>query len=252
MKSHHIQTVLYWIILAIAFIGIVGYEWLPSSYRGGWLFVLTLMISGALVRFGTAILIGVIAFFCVSVYFLFDLSSMLNIQRQILLLFTVMFAPLFLSAVRYNLYSTKQESSDAAAFISNYNTDLLPLRAWQNTSQEVLKVLPFLSLNYYEIIHIKITNVVLIQEMLGEHEWLVRKNKIIQVLATKNEGAVYHFASENLDEIRSIVFRQNASQEQAPLFLEALKNIDSLQFDIHSQLIETHGAQQGEAYVHTP
>lgn len=252
MKSHHIQTILYWIILAMAFIGIVGYEWLPSSYRGSWLFVLVLIISGAFIRFGTAILIGIFAFFSVSIYFLFDLSSMVNIQRQILLLFTVTFAPLFLSAVRYNLFSTQQESTDTAAFVSNYHNEILPMQAWKNTSQEVLKVLPFLSLNHYEIIYIKITNVVLIQEMLGEHEWLVRKNQILKVLATKNEAAVYHFASENLDEIRSIVFRQNAVENQEPMFIQALKEIESLKLDIQYQLIETPNTLQGDQYVSAP
>ena len=88
--------------------------------------------------------------------------------------------------------------------------------------------------------------------MLGEHEWLVRKNQILQVLATKNEAAVYHFASENLDEIRSIVFRQNAVENQEPMFIQALKEIESLKLDIQYQLIETPNTLQGDQYVSAP
>ena len=130
MPFKHVKTVLYWINLAVFFLGMVAYEWLPTGYRGSWLFVLALVFIGGFVRFTTAVLIGIAAFFSVSIYFLFDLNSFTHIERQILLLFTVAFAPLFLSAVRYNLIATHKTQDAIQNFSFSYSNDVLSLKSW--------------------------------------------------------------------------------------------------------------------------
>lgn len=252
MQYRYVHTVIYWIILAIFFIGVVGYEWLPTGYRGSWLFVLALVISGAFVRFTTAILIGLGAFFAVSIYFLFDLTSFSHIERQILLLFTVAFAPLSLSAVRYNLISTHQANQAIQHFNFGYSNEVLPLQSWEHMTTELFKMLPFLSIDYYEIVHIQIKNQQLIAEMLGDAVWKDTQNEILKLLREKSDGAIYHFANNNLNEIRSIIIRNNPGPENLPLFITALKQIESLEIEYDYTLRDISASIKEGKYVSPP
>ena len=40
MQTTPAQTLMLWIITAHLFIAIVAYEWLPATYRGGWILII--------------------------------------------------------------------------------------------------------------------------------------------------------------------------------------------------------------------
>ena len=50
MQQKLAPTLVLWIILAQIFMGIVAYEWLPETYRGGWILLLLLVMSGVLLN----------------------------------------------------------------------------------------------------------------------------------------------------------------------------------------------------------
>ncbi|MEL1747029.1 hypothetical protein V2W49_21165, partial [Acinetobacter baumannii] len=64
------RTLVLWIIAAHLFMGMVAYEWLPVSFRGSWIFILILLISGAFLQVGASLIVGLLAFIGVAVYFL--------------------------------------------------------------------------------------------------------------------------------------------------------------------------------------
>ncbi|MDB0199719.1 hypothetical protein CTY68_21670, partial [Acinetobacter baumannii] len=102
-QKHPGRTLVLWIIAAHLFMGMVAYEWLPVSFRGSWIFILLLLISGAFLEVGLSLIVGLVAFIGVAVYFLLDLGAQTHIERQLLLLFIIPLIPLFLSAVRHNI-----------------------------------------------------------------------------------------------------------------------------------------------------
>lgn len=46
------RTLVLWIIAAHLFMGMIAYEWLPVSFRGSWIFILILLVSGAFLEVG--------------------------------------------------------------------------------------------------------------------------------------------------------------------------------------------------------
>lgn len=232
MKNHHVQTIFYWIILTIVFTGIVGYEWLPSGYRGSWLFILALIILGGFLRFSTALIVGIFAFIAVAIYFLLDLKISITLHRQILLLFIVIFAPLFLSAVRHNLLSTYKDNKVQDKFIKAYRKGILPFSNWEDFQTEFSKTNEYSALPHYEIIVCTIKNYALIIEMLGSDEWIQIQNKILLALQQKSDAAIYHFSNETLSEISSIVIRSTASETELPLYIQELKQLQNIHLEI--------------------
>lgn len=89
MQKNPAPALVLWIIAAQVFMGIVAYEWLPASYRGSWIFLLMLLISGAFLNIGSALQVGLIAFISMTVYFSLDLANQTYIERQLLLLFVM-------------------------------------------------------------------------------------------------------------------------------------------------------------------
>ena len=249
MKDKHVKTVLYWIVLSIFFIGIVGYEWLPTGYRGSWLFIILLIISGAFVKFKHAIFIGLGAFSLVSIYFLFDLTNTSTIERQILLLFTVTFSPLFLSAVRYNLLSNYFNNKAANNFNIDYSTSVFPIETWEKVTIQLLKMLPFLSSQNYEVINIKIKNRQLIIEMLGESIWMKTQNKILDLLIHHSDDATYLFADKNITEIKCVIFRKKPDSNNLPEFIQEICNIPGLDVDTQYTLRDVQASIKEGQYV---
>jgi hypothetical protein len=77
------RTLVLWIIAAHLFMGMIAYEWLPVSFRGSWIFILILLVSGAFLEVGLSLIVGLLAFIGVSVYFLLDLGAQTHIERQL-------------------------------------------------------------------------------------------------------------------------------------------------------------------------
>lgn len=249
MKDKHVKTVLYWVVLSILFIGIIGYEWLPIGYRGSWLLILFLTICGAFVKFKNAIFIGLAAFFLVSIYFLFDLSYISKIERQILLLFTVTFSPLFLSAVRYNLLSDYFNNKAANDFNNDYSTTIFPIETWGKVTLQLSKMLPFFKYPNYEIINIKIKNHQLITEMLGESIWLKIKNKILDLLIYSSTDATYLFADKNVTEIKCVIFRCKPDSNNLPSFVQEIRNIPGIDIDVQYVVRDVQASLKEGKYV---
>lgn len=249
MKDKHVKTVLYWIVLSIFFIGVIGYEWLPTGYRGSWLFILTLIISGAFVRFKHAIFIGLGAFFLVSFYFIFDSTSASTIQRQILLLFTVTFSPLFLSAVRYNLLSNHFNTKAVNRFNVDYSTNILPVETLEQVTTQLVKMLPFFNCPHYEVINLKIKNHQLILEMLGNDTWTKIQNEILDLLLHQTDDATYIFADKNFTEIKCILFRKNPSQNNPPKFIQEIINISGLNTEVSYTVRDVQASIKEGKYV---
>lgn len=252
MNDHHIRTLLYWVIFTLLFIGIIAYEWLPASYRGSWIFILSLVIAGAFFRFGVALIVGFITFFITALYFLFDLNNFAHIERQLLVLFAIPFAPLFLSAIRYNLISKHEVEQASATYDFKRSNDILPISAWENMHVELIKMFPFVALDHYELIRIKVVNRKLIEDMLGAAVWKNTQNKILEVLQQKTDGVIYHFSDDHLSEITSVIFRTHPDAKNLPKFAHQLEQIESLKIEIEYILRDIPHSEQELIDVNIP
>ena len=242
MQQKLAPTLILWIILAQIFMGIVAYEWLPETYRGSWILLLLLVMSGVLLNIGMALILGLVAFLSIAVYFSFDLTNQSYIERQLLLLFVIPIAPIFLSAIRHNIQNALRTYRAIQSYDRNYQHDILPLTALNHFQVELRKLLKLTHKDHYTVYTTHINNALLIREMLGEDVWKKTQNQIMTILCTDHDNVIYHFINEQLSEIKSIVIHENkpADDQTPPQFIQELQALSVLKLKIEHHMETLH------------
>ena len=242
MQQKLAPTLVLWIILAQIFMGIVAYEWLPVTYRGSWILLLLLVMSGVLLNIGMALILGLVAFLSMAVYFSFDLTNQTYIERQLLLLFVIPIAPIFLSAIRHNIQNALRTYRAIQSYDRNYQHDILPLTALNHFQVELRKLLKLTHKDHYTVYTTHINNALLIREMLGEDVWKKTQNQIMTILSTDHDNVIYHFINEQLSEIKSIVIHENkpADDQTPPQFIQELQALSVLKLKIEHHMETFH------------
>ena len=242
MQQKLAPTLVLWIILAQIFMGIVAYEWLPVTYRGSWILLLLLVMSGVFLNIGMALILGLVAFLSMTVYFSFDLTNQSYIERQLLLLFVIPIAPIFLSAIRHNIQNALRTYRAIQSYDRNYQHDILPLTALNHFQVELRKLLKLTHKDHYTVYTTHINNALLIREMLGEDVWKKTQNQIMTILSTDHDNVIYHFINEQLSEIKSIVIHENkpADDQTPPQFIQELQALSVLKLKIEHHMETFH------------
>lgn len=242
MQQKLAPTFILWIILAQIFMGIVAYEWLPETYRGSWILLLLLVMSGVFLNIGMALILGLVAFLSIAVYFSFDLTNQSYIERQLLLLFVIPIAPIFLSAIRHNIQNALRTYRAIQSYDRNYQHDILPLTALNHFQVELRKLLKLTHKDHYTVYTTHINNALLIREMLGEDVWKKTQNQIMTILCTDHDNVIYHFINEQLSEIKSIVIHENkpADDQTSPQFIQELQALSVLKLKIEHHMETFH------------
>ena len=242
MQQKLAPTLVLWIILAQIFMGIVAYEWLPVTYRGSWILLLLLVMSGVFLNIGMALILGLVAFLSMAVYFSFDLTNQSYIERQLLLLFVIPIAPIFLSAIRHNIQNALRTYRAIQSYDRNYQHDILPLTALNHFQVELRKLLKLTHKDHYTVYTTHINNALLIREMLGEDVWKKTQNQIMTILCTDHDNVIYHFINEQLSEIKSIVIHENkpADDQTPPQFIQELQALSVLKLKIEHHMETFH------------
>ena len=242
MQQKLAPTFILWIILAQIFMGIVAYEWLPVTYRGSWILLLLLVMSGVFLNIGMALILGLVAFLSMTVYFSFDLTNQSYIERQLLLLFVIPIAPIFLSAIRHNIQNALRTYRAIQSYDRNYQHDILPLTALNHFQVELRKLLKLTHKDHYTVYTTHINNALLIREMLGEDVWKKTQNQIMTILSTDHDNVIYHFINEQLSEIKSIVIHENkpADEQTPPQFIQELQALSVLKLKIEHHMETFH------------
>ena len=242
MQQKLAPTLILWIILAQIFMGIVAYEWLPVTYRGSWILLLLLVMSGVFLNIGMALILGLVAFLSMTVYFSFDLTNQSYIERQLLLLFVIPIAPIFLSAIRHNIQNALRTYRAIQSYDRNYQHDILPLTALNHFQVELRKLLKLTHKDHYTVYTTHINNALLIREMLGEDVWKKTQNQIMTILCSDHDNVIYHFINEQLSEIKSIVIHENkpADEQTPPQFIQELQALSVLKLKIEHHMETFH------------
>ena len=242
MQQKLAPTLILWIILAQIFMGIVAYEWLPITYRGSWILLLLLVMSGVFLNIGMALILGLVAFLSMTVYFSFDLTNQSYIERQLLLLFVIPIAPIFLSAIRHNIQNALRTYRAIQSYDRHYQHDILPLTALNHFQVELRKLLKLTHKDHYTVYTTHINNALLIREMLGEDVWKKTQNQIMTILCTDHDNVIYHFINEQLSEIKSIVIHENkpADDQTPPQFIQELQALSVLKLKIEHHMETFH------------
>ena len=242
MQQKLAPTLVLWIILAQIFMGIVAYEWLPVTYRGSWILLLLLVMSGVFLNIGMALILGLVTFLSMTVYFSFDLTNQSYIERQLLLLFVIPIAPIFLSAIRHNIQNALRTYRAIQSYDRNYQHDILPLTALNHFQVELRKLLKLTHKDHYTVYTTHINNALLIREMLGEDVWKKTQNQIMTILCSDHDNVIYHFINEQLSEIKSIVIHENkpADEQTPPQFIQELQALSVLKLKIEHHMETFH------------
>ena len=243
MQKNPAPALVLWIISTQIFIGLIAYEWLPANYRGSWIFLLFLLITGAFLNIGWALLLGLIMFIGTAVYFFIDINNQTYIERQLLLLFVIPIAPIFLSAIRYNIQNALKSFFAIQRYDRKYQHDVLPLTALQHFQSELKKLLKLTHKNQYEIIKTTVLNHILIQELLGKDVWKTTQNHIMTILSTEESNhVIYHFINEELSEIISIMIHSDDNTQITPNFINKIQQLESIKIQIeqHTEYLTPH------------
>ena len=242
MQQKLAPTLILWIILAQIFMGIVAYEWLPVTYRGSWILLLLLVMSGVFLNIGMALILGLVAFLSMTVYFSFDLTNQSYIERQLLLLFVIPIAPIFLSAIRHNIQNALRTYRAIQSYDRNYQYDIFRLTALNHFQVELRKLLKLTHKDHYTVYTTHINNALLIREMLGEDVWKKTQNQIMTILCSDHDNVIYHFINEQLSEIKSIVIHENkpADDQTPPQFIQELQALSVLKLKIEHHMETFH------------
>ncbi|PVZ85242.1 hypothetical protein C9426_20390 [Serratia sp. S1B] len=221
--------------MAVGYLGLIAYEWLSTGFRGGWILVIFMMLLGAFLRFSVAVVVGILSFILLIIYFLFDFNHFVfNIGRQLLLLFILPFAPLFLSAFRDILNSNRQTDKILDNYRLHLANNLLPIGTFKTTELQIHKLLKHHHIEAYETLSIRISNHALLRDMLNVEEWKAVQNQILAVLHQDHESSILYFTDARMSLIKSIIIHVD-EQNVTPHILEQLHQIPNLKLHIEQK-----------------
>ncbi|SHE39619.1 hypothetical protein SAMN02745117_00231 [Lampropedia hyalina DSM 16112] len=222
------KTIIGWMLVCLAVTGLLAYEWIPEHLRGGWIIYLLLLASGAVLRVGQAVILGLMAFVFTALYMFYKASMGLPIEQQTLMLVLNPAAPLWLSAIYHNLQLRRVASS--ALLELNQRTDVLTLN--MAASAHFMLHLDILcrrsGTKGYRVIDVVVTNHLLILDMLGDQVWQSARLRMLEVLEQHADDAVFVFAENGLTHLRCLQVTQFPEDETEPLFVQRLRGIKEL------------------------
>lgn len=222
------KTIIGWMLVCLAATGLLAYEWIPQHLRGGWIIYLLLLASGAVLRVGQALVLGMLAFVFTGLYMFYKASMGLPIEQQTLMLVLNPAAPLWLSAIYHNLQLRRGASTALQELIQR--TDVLTLN--MAASAHFMLHLDILchrsGTRGYRVIDIEVTNHLLILDMLGEQVWQSTRLRMLEVLEQHADDAIFVFAENGLTRLRCLQIGPFPEDETEPVFVQRLRSIKEL------------------------
>lgn len=229
------QSIIFLPIMTVIYLGLISYEWLSTGFRGSWVLIILMVLLGAFLRFSVAFIIGILSFVLVIIYLLFDFNNFIfNIGRQLLLLFILPFAPLFLSAFRDILSSINKTDKILDSYRLYLSNNVLPIGTFKSTEQQIHKLLKYQKIDAYETLHIKIGNHQLLRDMLNVDEWKAVQNQIIEIVHQEHGSSVLYFTYARMYFIKIIIIHV-AEQNATPQILEQLYQIPNLKLQVEEK-----------------
>lgn len=222
------KTIIGWLLASTFFLGLLGYEWIPDYLRGGWLFLLLLMMFGAFLRITYAVLVGLVFFLGLSVYFLYKMNSGVAIGNQLLLLLMTPFAPIGYSAILHNLDLREHVSDSLLTLKNRVDHEIIPLALLDTFIKSELAIFNRENISFSEQ-NIVATEIIIensheIEELLGDEEWIAVRIQILQIIEDCIDNGYHVFgdsdfhrmvfvevANSDTDFIDRMIFKINAN-----------------------------------------
>ncbi len=229
------KTIIGWLLLTTFFIGLVAYEWIPMYLRGGWIFFLAMVMSGAFLKISYAIVVGLICFLGASIHFFYKLNSGVPIDHLILLLFMSPLAPIGFSAVLHNLDLRTNASQSLVVFKHKIEHEIIPTQLLNTFIKSQLSLLnrPDIAACHNKIIGIEINfrNIDEIKDLLGTSEWINTRSKVLLLIEDCLSNGFHAFGDESFEKI-TLVNIDDGSSRASDQIAESLNEIKSLKTDI--------------------
>jgi hypothetical protein len=227
------KTITGWAIACVVYLGLLGYEWMPSHFRGGWVFLILLVISGAFIEIGTALIVGLLAFVGASLYMLYKLKLGLPAERQVLMMFLSPIAPLWLSAIQYNLQLRRDAAIKALALKQGSAKGVLNTDHYDDFVTRLDALCRSCNIKGYAESQIDIVNRELIAELLGSRTWVDTQNRIVRILNVSANQPIFYFVNDALDMILCIDLSRSEEAEGEPDYIAQLRQIAELNLDVN-------------------
>ena len=230
------KTITGWAIACIVFIGLLGYEWIPEYLRGGWIFYLLLVISGAFMQIGTSLIVGIVAFLGTAAYLSYKLNLGLPSEKQTLMMFLTPLAPLWLSAIKHNLDLRKEASGLLIKFHQKSDFHVFTKDAFDDFVKKMDSICRSKGIESYRIIKVNIENQEIIEQVLGEQAWQRSRLNILSAFECSIDNEIFHFGNHEFNEFCCVDMQFPAGSTEAPMFLQKLSTIPELKLNISYEI----------------
>ncbi len=189
-------VILGWLLAGLAGMGVLGFELMPPGNRGIWMFLVAMLALGAFLPLWLAIGLGLFTFAVFAIYVAL-ISEIRNLSgAQLLALFYLPLAPIWLSAFRRSLHQVDGLVAFARTFRQRHAALIDP----EHDAMTLLmlrRLFPALSARWRNSRRRGQLTVVALEadrmarDLLGDEAWRARRNRVIAAIQDERPSALF-------------------------------------------------------------
>lgn len=191
-----IWVILGWLLAGLVGMGMLGFELMPAGNRGLWLFLVVMLALGVFLPLWLAIFLGLFTFAVFAIY-IGLVSKIGNLGgAQLLALFFLPLAPVWLSALRRSLVQVDDLVSFARSF-RHRHASLIDPEHDAMTLHLLRRLFPALAARWRarqirgQVVVVAIEGDRPARDLLGDDAWRARRMRIIGAIQDTRPGALF-------------------------------------------------------------
>lgn len=189
-----VWVILGWLIAGLVGMGVLGFELMPAGNRGLWLFLIVLLVLGAFLPIWLAVGLGVLTFGVFAVYIAL-VSELRNLSgAELLALFYLPLAPVWLAAFRIVLAQTDGLVRFARTFRRRHAALIDPEHE-EMTTLMLRRIFPRIAARWRAtgtggtLSVVAVDNDRLARDLLGDEAWRNRRAATIRAIREARPGS---------------------------------------------------------------
>lgn len=191
-----IWVILGWLLAGLAGMGLLGFELMPAGNRGLWLFLVLMLALGVFLPLWLAIGLGILTFAVFAIYIAL-VSEVRNLSgAQLLALFFLPLAPVWLAAFRRSLTQVDDLVSFARSF-RHRHASLIDPEHDAMTLHLLRRLFPNVVARWHatggrgRVIVVAVEGDRAARDLLGDDAWRARRLKVIAAIQETRPGALF-------------------------------------------------------------
>lgn len=231
-----IWVILGWMVAGLAGLGILGFELMPAGNRGLWMFVVVMLAVGVVLPLWLSIALGIIIFAVYTTYIAL-VSELGNLSgAQLMALFFLPLAPVWLSALRRSLMQLNDLVSFARSF-RHRHASLIDPEHDAMTLHLLRRLFPSVTARWRargaggQMIVVAVEGDRPARELLGDEAWRARRMKVIGAIQETRPGALFFMDDGRPDRF---VLLDEEDEAACPSLLAAVLDVPGVRAHVNA------------------